>query len=122
MGKLFDDSGEPLYSRWAKKGQRRYRYFVSKRLITGTAQPDDRGWRLPADRTAQAVIAGIRKILSDRGALSSTLKALGFAAVELKQAVEATAAWVGSYEQIETAENTNALRRAVSKMRALLFP
>ncbi len=30
MGKLFDENGEPLYSCWAKKGQRRYRYFVSK--------------------------------------------------------------------------------------------
>ncbi len=117
MGKLFDDSGEPLYSCWAKKGQRRYRYFVSKRLIRGTAQPDDRGWRLPAERTAQAVIAGIRQILSDRGALASTLKALGFAAVELKQAVEATAAWVGSYEQIETAEDTNALIERVELKR-----
>ena len=34
-------------------------------------------------------MAGIRQILSDRGALASTLKACGFAAAELKQAVEA---------------------------------
>ena len=47
MGKLFDESGEPLYSGWAKKGRRRYHYFVSKRLVRGTAKSDDRGWRLP---------------------------------------------------------------------------
>src|SRR5208283_199115 len=56
MGKLFDESGEPLYSCWAKKGQRRYRYLVSKRLVKGTAKPDDGGgWRLPAERTELAV-------------------------------------------------------------------
>ena len=38
MGKLFDESGEPLYSCWAKKGPRRYRYFVSKRFVRGTAR------------------------------------------------------------------------------------
>ena len=61
MGKLFDESGEPLYSCWAKKGQRRYRYLVSKRLVRGTAKPDDGGSRLPAERTEQAVIVGIRQ-------------------------------------------------------------
>ena len=50
MGKLFDESGEPLYSCWAKKGQRRYRYLVSKRLVKGTAKPDD-GGMAPAGRT-----------------------------------------------------------------------
>lgn len=81
-GKLFDESGEPLYSCCAKKGQRRYRYFVSKRLVRGTATPDDSGWRLPAERTEEAVIVGVRQILSDRGALASTLKACGFAAAD----------------------------------------
>ncbi|MGA7761897.1 MAG: hypothetical protein WCA59_09130 [Candidatus Binataceae bacterium] len=84
MGKLFDESGEPMYSSWAKRGQRRYRYFVSKRLATNPAKPDDGGWRLPPERTEQAIIVGVQLILSDRGALASTLKAFGFTAIELK--------------------------------------
>ena len=98
MGKLFDESGEPLYSCWAKKGQRRYRYLVSKRLVRGTAKPDDRGWRLPAEPIEQAVIVGIRQMLSGRGALASTLKAGGFAAAELKPAIEAVDAKVKSHQ------------------------
>jgi site-specific DNA recombinase len=109
MGKLFDESGEPLYSCWAKKGQRRYRYFVSKRLVRGSSKPDDRGWRLPAERMERAVIAGIRRIVSDPGALASTLKACGFAAEELKQAIETFDAQVKSLEQVETTENTGIL-------------
>ena len=34
-GKLFDESGEPLYVQGAAKGQRRYRYYVSRRLVRG---------------------------------------------------------------------------------------
>jgi site-specific DNA recombinase len=109
MGKLFDDSGEPLYSSWAKKRQRRYRSYVSKRLVRGTANPDDSGWRLPAEGTEEAVVAGMRQILSDRGALASTLKAFGFAAAELKQAVEAIYSKVGSSQQVETTEDMSPL-------------
>jgi DNA invertase Pin-like site-specific DNA recombinase len=115
MGKLFDQSGEPLYSCWAKKGQRRYRYFVSKRLVRRTAKPDDRGWRLPAERTELAVAVGMRQILSDRGALASTLKACGFAAGELKQAIEAIDAKVN--QQIETTEATSTLIERVELKR-----
>ncbi len=115
MGKLFDENGEPLYSCWAKKGQRRYRYFVSKRLVRGTAKPDDRGWRLPAERTELAVAVGMRQILSDRGALASTLKACGFAAGELKQAIEAIDAKVN--RQIETTEDTSTLIERVKLKR-----
>jgi hypothetical protein len=59
-------------------------------------------WRLPAERTEQAVIVGIRQILSGRGALALTLKACGFAAAELRQAVEAIDAKIKSHEQLET--------------------
>ncbi len=117
MGKLFDQSGEPLYSCWAKKGQRRYRYFVSKRLVRGTTKPDDRGWRLPAERTELAVMAGTRQMLSDRRALASTLRAFGFAAAELKQAVEAIDSKVKSHQRVEMAEDTGTLVERVELKR-----
>jgi len=50
----------------------------------------------------QAVMVGIRRMLSDRGAIASRLKACGFAAGELKQAVDAIDMKVKSYEQVET--------------------
>jgi site-specific DNA recombinase len=100
-GKLFDESGEPLYSCWAKKGKRRYRYLVSKKLVRGTAKPDDLGWRLPAEGMERAAMVGVQQILSDHRALASTLKASGFAAAELKQALDAIDAKVRSYDQIE---------------------
>ncbi|HEY4934658.1 MAG TPA: hypothetical protein VII23_24085 [Terriglobales bacterium] len=47
-GRLFDESGQSLTPSHAVKGQRRYRYYVSRSLIKGTADSTGRGWRLPA--------------------------------------------------------------------------
>jgi site-specific DNA recombinase len=99
MGKLFDEPGEPLYACWAKKGDRRYRYFVSRKLIRGTAKSDDCGWRLSAEEIEHAVTAAVRRMLSDRAALASTLKACGLAAAELKYALEAVDRRVKSFAE-----------------------
>jgi site-specific DNA recombinase len=106
MGRLFDENGEPLYSCWAKKGELRYRYFVSRKLVRESNKPGDRGWRLPAGRTEDAVTAATLQILSDRGALASTLKTTGFSASELKQAVEAIDNKVKSFRQNWTIEES----------------
>src|SRR6202049_4739759 len=47
-GKLFDESGEPLYVQGAAKGHRRYRYYVSKTLVRGNSGDTEQGWRISA--------------------------------------------------------------------------
>jgi site-specific DNA recombinase len=88
MGKVFDENGEPLYACWSKKGNRRYRYFVSRKLVRGADKTRDGGWRISAEEIEHAAMAAARQMLSDRGALASTLKACGLSAAELKQALE----------------------------------
>lgn len=109
MGKLFDESGEPRYSCWAKKGTLRYRYFVSRKLVRGTNTLEDHGWRLSAGRTEEAVTAAALQMLSDRGALVSTLKAWGLSAAELKQAVETIEGRAKLFQQIGTMEEPGAI-------------
>jgi site-specific DNA recombinase len=41
MGKLFDENGEPLYACAAKKGDRCYRYFVSRKLVRGADKTEE---------------------------------------------------------------------------------
>src|SRR5260370_28149669 len=48
IGKLFDESGGRLTPSHAVKGDRRYRYYVSRSLMKGGAAQVDGGWRLPA--------------------------------------------------------------------------
>jgi site-specific DNA recombinase len=53
IGKLFDESGEGLTPSHAVKGDRRYRYYVSRSLTKGPRR--SRGWRLaPARRRDRA--------------------------------------------------------------------
>jgi DNA invertase Pin-like site-specific DNA recombinase len=99
-GKLFDENGEPLYACWAKKGARRYRYFVSRKLVRGADKSREGGWRISAEEIEHAVMAAARQMLSDRGALASTLKACGLAAAELKQALEVVDRKVKSVDEI----------------------
>jgi site-specific DNA recombinase len=99
-GKLFDENGEALYTCGAKKGDRRYRYFVSRKLIRGADKTRDRGWRVSAEEIEHAVMAGTRQMLSDRRALASVLKACGLTAAELQQALEVVDRKVKSVNEI----------------------
>ena len=66
MGRLFDENGEPLYACGAKEGDRRYRYFVSRKLIRRSDKTDDRGWRHPAEGTVHAVTAAALALSAER--------------------------------------------------------
>lgn len=62
-GKIFDGAGEPLLaSHTAKKGERRYRYYVSKALHLGTA---DTGMRLPAPEVEKVVAQELARLFDD---------------------------------------------------------
>ena len=47
-GLLYDETGDRLCPTHAKKKGRRYRYYISKRLMHGTGNGAD-GWRIPAE-------------------------------------------------------------------------
>jgi hypothetical protein len=58
--KLFDEQGEGLTPTHTKKGQRRYRYYVSHSLLKGTGTE---GWRLAAAEVEKIVAEAARKML-----------------------------------------------------------
>ena len=48
-GRIFDQTGDRLTPSHSKTSKgRRHRYYVSHRLVRGTAPRDPSGWRLPA--------------------------------------------------------------------------
>jgi site-specific DNA recombinase len=108
-GKLFDENDEPLYACGSKKSDRHYRYFVSRKLVRGSDKADDRGWRLSAEEIEHAVMAAARQMLSDRGALASTLKACGLAAAELKQALQVVDHAVKSVDEIGATDTAGSI-------------
>src|SRR6185437_10500315 len=73
-GKVFDADGEPLYAQGAVKAGRRYRYYVSRSLVNGSASDDRKGWRLAAPELERAVAIAAQRILSDRAGMLEVIE------------------------------------------------
>src|ERR1019366_1964128 len=109
-GRLFDESGQSLTPSHAVKGERRYRYYVSRRLIKGTADSAGRGWRLPAPEIERTVAASACQILSDRTAIAAAAQAIGLADNRLPSLFSAAAAWMKRLQsEVEVGAALNAL-------------
>ena len=76
-GKVFDETGEPLYVQAAVKDRRRYRYYVSRALVRGSKVEGQRGWRVPAPELERAVAIAARSILDDKAAILEALQVAG---------------------------------------------
>jgi site-specific DNA recombinase len=72
-GLAFDESGERLTPTHAVKKGTRYRYYVSKSLITGTTKDHSQGRRIPAGNLETLVIGRLRAFLADEGAVLSAI-------------------------------------------------
>ena len=83
MGRLFDERGVGLTPSHAVKGERRYRYYVSRSLIKGTADSAGCGWRVAAPELERAVGAVTRQILGDRAAIAGAIEELNIDASRL---------------------------------------
>jgi site-specific DNA recombinase len=68
---LFDETGDRLCPTHANKNGRRYRYYVSTRLLKGAS---DGGWRLPAREIEAAVLQALRELLRDAPRLAQMLE------------------------------------------------
>lgn len=75
-GLLFDDQSNRLKPSHANKRGRRYRYYVSARVETGSSDGKN-GWRLPAGPVEDAVLTGLRTFLGDKPRLTKALMLKG---------------------------------------------
>jgi site-specific DNA recombinase len=88
VGKLFDEAGEPLYVSGTAKGQRRYRYYVSRSLIRNPADKSVGQWRLSAPEIEKAVRLATGEILNDHAAIGALLHEAEFSAQDLLRALK----------------------------------
>ncbi len=68
-GKVFDETGEPLFAQGALNHGRRYRYFVSRALVRGSSNEGQRGWRVPAQELERAIATAATVVLDDKQAV-----------------------------------------------------
>ena len=93
MGKLFDESGEGLTPSHAVKGDRRYRYYVSRSLMKGPAARVDGGWRLPAAEIERSIAAAAQSILDDQQTVISAIEEAGLDSSRIAPLLKSAAAW-----------------------------
>ena len=73
-GLAFDETGERLTPSHAVKKGTRYRYYVSRSLIIGTAKDQLKGRRIPAANIESLVINRLRAFLTDQGAILDAIR------------------------------------------------
>jgi hypothetical protein len=62
IGKLFDDRGNRMSPTWARKGPKRWRYYVSQAVLQGRNQDAGSVSRVPAPEIETRVADALRKI------------------------------------------------------------
>jgi len=63
-GLLRDETGDRLTPSHARKGERAYRYYISRRLMAGNEDEDEgRGWRLPQAELDRAVTTALKSFV-----------------------------------------------------------
>jgi hypothetical protein len=93
-GKLFDEEGEGLYVQGTSNDGRRYRYYVSKGLVTGESRDAGKAWRLSAPEIERVVCEAARNLLSDHGAIAQALEESGIDGHGLRPVLESANEWV----------------------------
>ena len=71
-GKLFDDRGNRMSPSWAKKGSKRWRYYVSQATLQGDKSKAGSIVRVPAASVEAFVAEAVRKLSSEGSTASQT--------------------------------------------------
>ncbi len=87
-GLIFDDQGERLTPTSARKGSKRYRYYVSRALITAGRPSHEDGMRIPAEELDMITVRALRTLLQDRGQMLEYLPQTPWAADMIERAAE----------------------------------
>jgi site-specific DNA recombinase len=114
MGKLFDDTGAPLTPTHARKAGRRYRYYVSRHLITRSGKSDAQtnGWRLPAGEIERIVREAITSLLANRPALTHAARESDIGVDCIPGLLECAARWRG--ESLDLVERVHLSRDEIA--------
>src|SRR5215216_2067726 len=86
-GRLYDETGDRLTPSHAVKDGRRYRYYISQRLMQARRR-DQAGWRLPGEELESRVIAAIGDLLKNHQHLCKILDLEGREVHAVQQVID----------------------------------
>ena len=111
-GLIYDAQGEPMTPSHAAKKGIRYRYYVSKSLLTEDDKATKRGQRIPAAHIEALVTGRIRAWFADPVAVLNAVQYSGPDAVGHKTFLDETARLVAGWQDLDV-EHLRALLRAM---------
>jgi site-specific DNA recombinase len=114
-GRIYDAQGELMTPSHAVKKGVRYRYYVSKSLLTGGVRAQAKGQRIPAANIEALVTGRLRAWLADAVAVLNAVECLGPDAITHKGLLDEAARFVASWQEFD-AERLRAILRAVVTM------
>ena len=115
-GLLVDSTGERLTPSHAVKNGRRYRYYISRALITESGAEHTSGWRLPAHDVEDAVIRIIAAALTDRAALIERLGVRGVSAEQSRLMLDRAASLAKTLLQGSPGERATLARDIIEQV------
>jgi site-specific DNA recombinase len=111
-GLIYDADGELMTPSHAVKKGVRYRYYVSKSLLTGGVRAEGKGQRIPGANIEALVTGRIRAWLADPVAVLNAVQCLGPDAVTHKRVLDEAARLAASWQDLD-AERLRPILRAV---------
>ena len=114
-GLVYDGTGDRLCPTHASKQGRRYRYYISKRLMHRTGSTDG-GWRLPAKELDDTVAQAVSDFLKDEIRIVDALDLTGAAPDSLRAILRHAAAVAGDLNQEQFECRRRPLRRLLHRV------
>ena len=114
-GLIFDDTGDRLTPSHASKQGRRYRYYVSRRLIE-VRSDDPTGWRLPALEIEAAVIKALAAWLRNPKDVMAAIGEQNLAATTLNQSLNSSRQLADRIQQSASHERRELIAKLVARI------
>src|SRR6202521_359569 len=106
-GRLVDENSDRLTPSHARKGERKYRYYVSRNFPAQGLAPPRVGWRLPARELEERVAAAVGEMLGDESAVLEAAQKTDINSSHVDRVLHAARTW--RHRLQSEAEQTSAI-------------
>ena len=113
-GRLVDENGAGLTPSHARKGERKYRYYISRNFPAQGLAPSRVGWRLPARELEDRVAAAVGEMLGDESAVLEAAQKTDINSSQVDRVLHAARTW--RHRLQSEAEQTSAIAVLVDQV------
>jgi site-specific DNA recombinase len=114
IGRLVDENGNGLTPSHARKGERKYRYYVSRNFPVQGLVPSRVGWRLPAREIEDRVAAAVGEMLGDESAVLEAAQKSAIDSNQVDRVLHTARIWRQRLQP--EAEQTSAIAELVDRV------